>query len=85
MYSQYLFTTTIFCPSGPLPILSRIDNKCNNNIIIMKVITVMMTMIMIKVTLMKMITIIKPKNFGNAEGLNEALDIFESAIFTFQM
>ena len=38
-------------------------------------------MMMIKVTLMKMITIIKPKNFGNAE----ALDIFESAIFTFQM
>lgn len=51
----------------------------------MKVITVMMTMIMIKVTLMKMITIMKPKNFGKAEGLNEALDIFESAIFTFQM
>lgn len=72
MYSEYQVTTTIFCPSGPLPILSRIDNKCNNNIIIMMVITVMMTTIMIKVTLMKMITIIKPKNFGNAE----ALDIF---------
>ena len=85
MYSQYQVTTTIFCPSGPLPILSRIDNKCNNNIIIMIVITVMMTTIMIKVMLMKMITIIKPKNFGNAEGLNEALDIFQSTIFTFQL